>query len=97
MAFRGAFASELREYVAGHIHKVFARAFPMMDALDRTRKLEVVQGALLGALHATPPRDDPQRLAHLQRTRDLVALYVSAACVSNKQMDAVRAKRNKKP
>ena len=45
--FRGAFKFELREYVAGHIHNVFARAFPKVDARERTRKLVVVLGALL--------------------------------------------------
>lgn len=71
--------------------------FPKVDARDRTRKLEVVPGALLGALDQTPPRDNPRRPAHLQQTRDLVALYANAAFVPNKQMDAVGAERNKKP
>jgi len=94
--FRGAFASELRDYVAGHIHDVFARAFPRMDARDRTRKLEVILGALLGALDAIPPRGDPQRPAHVQQAKDLVALYADAAFVPKEPMDSVRTKKTKK-
>ena len=93
--FRGAFASELRDYVAGHIHAVFARAFPNMNASERARKLEVTLGALLGALDAIPPRDHPQRPAHLQQTRDLVALYADAAFVRKQQMDPGRTKKTK--
>jgi len=91
--FRGAFASELREYVAGHIHDVFARAFPKMDTRERARKLEVALGALLGALDAIPPRDDPRRPAHVQQTKELVALYAKAAFVPKRQTAA--GQRNK--
>jgi len=94
--FRGAFASELRDYVAGHIHGVFARAFPKMDARDRARKLKVALGALLGALDAIPPRDDPRRLPHLSETKDLVALYANAAFASKERNDVVRTKKTKK-
>lgn len=83
--FRGAFASDLREFVAGHIHDVFARAFPRMNARERTLKLEVILGALLGALEAIPPRDDPRRAAHVQQTSNLVALYADAAFAPKKR------------
>jgi hypothetical protein len=94
--FRAAFASELREYVAGHIRNVFARAFPEMNERDRARKLEVTLAALLGALGATPPRDDAKRPAHVQQTKVLVALYANAAFLPNEQMQPARAKKNRK-
>jgi len=94
--FRGAFASELRDYVAGHIHSVFARAFPKMDARERTRKLQVTLGALLGALDAIPAPNDPQRPAHMRETRDLVALYADAAFVTQERTDPIRMKEIKK-
>lgn len=93
--FRGAFASELRDYVAGHIHDIFARAFPEMDARERRRKLGVVLGALLGALDAIPPRDDPRRQTHIRETKDLVALYANAAFVPNERTDSARTKKTK--
>jgi AcrR family transcriptional regulator len=95
-SFRGAFASELREYVADHIHDIFARAFPKMDGRDRTRKLKVALGALLGALEAIPPRGDPQRLAHVQQAKDLVARYADTAFVPKEHQGAVRTKKTKK-
>jgi len=94
--FRGAFASELRDYVADHIHDIFARAFPQMDARERARKLKVALGALLGALDAIPPRDDPRRLAHLRESKDLVALYANAAFVWKEHHDSVRTKKTRK-
>jgi hypothetical protein len=68
-----------------------------VDGRDRTRELEVVLGALHGALDATPPRDDPQRPAHVQQTRDLVSHFANAALALNEQRHIVPAKRNKKP
>ena len=77
---------ELRNYVADHIRKVFACAFPEIDARSRARKLEVALAALLGALDATPPRDDPERPAHIQQAKDLVSLYANAAFIADKGM-----------
>jgi len=95
--FRGAFASGLRENVAAHIHRVFGRAFPKMDARERTRKLEIALGALLGALDAIPARDDPQRPEHIRQAKDLVALYADAAFAPRARIDAVATKKNRKP
>jgi len=93
--FRGAFASELRNYVAGHIRDVFSRAYLNMDKRDLTRKLEVTLAALLGALDVTPVRNDPERAAHLQQTKDLVSLYADAAFALKEPKGPV-LKRNKK-
>jgi AcrR family transcriptional regulator len=94
--FRGAFALELRNYVADHVRKVFACAFPEMDAHNRASKLEVALAALLGALKATPPRDDSERSAHLQQAKDLVSLYANAAFVAVKNMAPVRTRSRRK-
>jgi AcrR family transcriptional regulator len=88
--FRGTFALELRDYVAEHIRNVFSDAYPKMDKRDLTRRLEVILAALLGALNATPPRNDPlERAAHLQQTKDLVSLYSDAAFALKEQMGPV--------
>lgn len=94
--FRGAFASELQNYVVDHIGNVFARAFPQMDARDRARKLQIALGGLLGALDAVPSRDDPRRPAHLRETKNLVALYADAALAPKEQTGSARAKKTKK-
>ncbi|MGP0090028.1 MAG: TetR/AcrR family transcriptional regulator [Xanthobacteraceae bacterium] len=73
--FRGAFAMELREFVAAHIRSTFARAFPQMGEEDRDRRLEVLQSAMLGALQVMPSRHDASRAEHLRQTKVLVSLY----------------------
>jgi AcrR family transcriptional regulator len=92
--FRGAFALELRDYIAGHIRNVFAGAYPKMDKRDLKRKLEVILAALLGALDAMPPRKhDPERAAHLQQTKTLISLYANAAFAPKEQSSPVSKRR----
>ena len=94
--FRGAFASELREYAASYIRHVFSRAFPRMAKDDLTRKLEVALSALLGALDALPPHDDSKRPKHLEETKVLVVLYADATFSLNKQIHPVGSQKRKK-
>jgi len=93
--FRGAFASELRDYVAAHIHDAFSRAFVGLSKRALASRLKVIIAALLGALGATPPRQDPSRAEHLRQTKELIAHYANAAFVLNEQTGSIseRAKR----
>jgi AcrR family transcriptional regulator len=76
--FRGAFAMELREFVAAHIRATFARAFPRTAEEERDRRLEVLQSAMLGALQVMPSGHDARRAEHLRQTKVLVSLYAEA-------------------
>jgi AcrR family transcriptional regulator len=91
--FRGAFALELREYIAGHIRDTFAGAYPKMDNRDLKRKLEVILAALLGALDAMPSRNDPERGAHLHQTKTLISLCANAAFAPKEQSGPVSKRR----
>jgi AcrR family transcriptional regulator len=85
--FRGAFAVELREFVAAHVRSTFARAFPRMSEKDRNQRLDVAQSAMLGALQAMPSRHDTARAEHLRQTKALVSLYAEMAFLPSPDAD----------
>lgn len=78
---RMAFASELRELIAGHIRSTFAHAFPNMPKAERELKLEVAQSVMLGALRVMPSGPKAARLRHLKQSKAAVSLYANASFI----------------